>query len=155
MIAAILCPGPSLTRYDGSGDIRIGVNRAAIAYQCDHWCAIDYHMVKDKWPQVKGKPQLWTDRQQVQKFGGNYFRTIDTDCPANWGTFSMTVAIVLAAHLGATQIDVWGCDWAGTLDYDGAPEGSMRTDDRWARERKLYAEIETWLTGKGITITRR
>jgi hypothetical protein len=50
----------------------------------------------------------------------------------DWQLKTLTCAMVSAAACGATRIELYGCDWAGTLDYDGAAAGEDRTDARWA-----------------------
>ena len=42
MKAALLCPGPSLSRYEPRpADLVAGVNRAATAFAVDAWVAMD------------------------------------------------------------------------------------------------------------------
>lgn len=161
MNARILCPGPSLAAYepDDFGGPIIGINRAATAYACDWWACIDLETVLANAKQVKGKPGLLTNHATAQSLPHfAEIRLIESlfdawpRTPAAYSIYSATSGAVLAAALGATVIDVYGCDLAGTLDWDGTAAGKWRTDDRWKSERELWMLLRDVLAGRGVTL---
>jgi hypothetical protein len=163
MLAAILCPGPSLTRtFDTDfGGLRIGVNRAVTAFACDWMAAIDWPLCRDWYPRALGKPALFSRAETADSFPESRTKSLESlfiFCPIalGWTNYSATAAIVLAAALGATQIDVYGADWTDEKDFDGVSiDGTDRTESRWAKERYIWRSVEAWLLVRGITVARR
>ncbi len=73
----------------------------------------------------------------------------------SWARFGATVSLVLAAHLGARQIDCFGVDWDGEEDFDGfTSEKNRRTDSRWKREIGIWDQLCHILSDHGVTVTR-
>ncbi|HEY1190585.1 MAG TPA: hypothetical protein VGE74_23330 [Gemmata sp.] len=159
MRAAILNPGPCLDLYPGRAgyDLVVGVNRAATRHPVDVWVATDPQPVRDHFHAVvsasTGVPPLLVTG--VETWG-----TLDTDVPRypgeiidqaryidaapaeySWTSFSGLSAIVYAASRGATEIDVYGADWRGTLDFDGAAAGENREPARWEWERSVFLNL--------------
>jgi hypothetical protein len=80
----------------------------------------------------------------------------------NWSFLSATAALVLAAHLGATQIDIFGADWKGTgdwdgfeYDYPGEEAHRTRNAERWeTREKPCWNRWVAKLKARGIEVNR-
>jgi hypothetical protein len=153
MIAALLCPGPSLARLTDlpKVDVVCCVNRAAIRWPCDVWAAIDQHLTKRIWRQVIGKPILLTNRLEGGEVIRKGFWPVDrlaftddlrTERCAGWSLRSATSAVVYLAERGAERIDVYGCDLAGDADWDGIrPSGAIRDAGRWNDEGATWAAL--------------
>jgi hypothetical protein len=164
MIAAILCPGPSLNRWaDDFEGLTIAVNRGAIAFSCDVWACGDY-------------PLIWAIAGQVLRAGslltsgiaGEWLRknsstwrgeTIEWEGLAdfaqvkNWDFTTGTAALTFAISRGATKIITAGVDFSGEKDFDGA-EGFIeskaaggsdsfikfgnRSNERWKQEKAIW-----------------
>lgn len=171
MRVVILCPGPSLAfwRADPSDrpDVLIGANRAAAFTPCDVFAALDYPMIRDNAIKVRGTPNLLSRQQTITDLKparlARFPNVIAVEslfefCPPNlmpWTTFTMTAAMIYAAYLGTNAINIYGCDWRGTKDYDGVEAGENRTEQRWERDEKpLYARVNGWIESLGITVTR-
>lgn len=170
MIAAVLSPGPSLARWtddDIPGLLRVGVNRAVHYLQCDVWCCGDDRLYRE-YP-VDYAPRISTSEETIRRLKladtSNciiWERLFTTYTPAShWMIYSFTAALVTAASLGATDIRVYGCDWAGVEDFDGhkytftgEPAEVTRTDKRWENERRFYFETTQMLESMGVSVTR-
>jgi hypothetical protein len=158
MKVKILCPGPSLADVrDVAGDLIIGVNRAALAHECDVWAAMDFPMIGNYSP--KGRPILFTKRE-TKVLAPERFLSIlyadDLDGPTFlWQKKTMICAMVFALRVGnASKIDLFGFDAAGTKDYDGKEAGEDRSDKRWTDELKTYEQLVDWLGHNGCTVVR-
>jgi hypothetical protein len=72
MNVALICPGPSIANVTPHRlrdyDLTIGVNRAAIAFECSWWAATDYPVLRDWQHAVLGAPALLTRRQTYIDF---------------------------------------------------------------------------------------
>jgi hypothetical protein len=168
MRAVLLCPGPSLARLTcvPDSELSIGVNRAATAFAVGVWACCDLPAIEQWHEQVIGSPTLvcgqeaWDnlrDRKITWRGETCFSASMASYCPPgmNWTMFSSTVALIHAAFRGATQIDVYGCDWAGTADFDGVQAGKNRSPDRWKLEREIWQNVLVpWLAARGVTITR-
>jgi len=166
--AAILCPGPSLTAFDDRAghDVRIGVNRAAEAYRCDYWVALDAHTFGMCEP--VGRPVLvcrtatytkmcrrWPAAGEFEHLATNRLPGPRTRSKLRWRAYSATTALVLAAHLRSGSVDCWGVDWAGRADFDGYTHPRQRRDGRrWDRERKIWTALCDLLAADGVTVAR-
>ncbi len=175
MKAIVLSPGPSLARYTPRpADLVLGVNRAAKFFPVDCWICGDSPCIENPdapgnaplYEQVIGSPllvsfdvSLDTLRQHGWTWRGDTFawRQLESFLPRkphDWEWCTFMVAIVYAAYRGATEIEIYGCDWAGKNDLDGIEAGKNRSDARWEHERNLYAGIVAQLAERGITVTR-
>jgi hypothetical protein len=160
--AVILNPGPSLAKLESVPpcDLSIAVNRAAIAFPVQVWAAMDYPTIKRHNASVIGSPSLFTRKQTwddtKNKWPRNLFKLAeDIAFPVQtWALVTMTCSIMLAAHLGATTIQLFGCDQTGTADFDGAEAGEDRTETRWQRERSVLEEMTVWLGSRGCELIR-
>lgn len=164
MHVTVLCPGPSLVRsFTGFDGLTIGVNRAAIAYGCDWWAALDSPLILDPACTPAGSPSLFTSRETAARLARNlrhwaYGATVAEDVfpgeslPGNWTLFTAPAALILAAHLGATRIDVYGADWTDAADFDGVRPTSDRSPVRWAREIPIWAAVVEWLGVRGTRV---
>lgn len=166
--ALLLCPGPSLARFaPGPGELAmklvVCVNRAALKFPCDAWAALDWTIVKAHGHDVQGSPVLITsgdtprllDRVGVKWRGQEVFPAdLFAYVPhvVNYVLFSATTGLVFAAMRGAKEIDIYGCDWQGTLDYDGVTGGQTRTPFRWDSEKLIWAATLEALKAKGIEV---
>lgn len=166
MRVAIYNPGPSMPRMAPACDYFIGVNRAANAHRCDAWACGDLPAVV-KWADLTiGSPTLLTAANTVVDLRQRGFawrgKVVEFDAlndvldPAaiNWHFLTALAAVVYAASLGATTIDVYGADWSGTADWDGVQAGQNRSPDRWAKERELFDAIAAEFLERGITVER-
>jgi hypothetical protein len=172
---AILCPGPSLSStYPGRDgyNVVIGVNRAATAFLCDLWAALDVQMIVDNAGKVLGAPLLLSTADTIGTIpahGVHWPRSLQQDKyldaipyllgwspdSIGWTSLSCTSAIAYAVSIHATAIDLYGADWAGTLDFDGMAAGENRAEPRWAMEKRLVmGYIAPWLVEHGITFRR-
>lgn len=174
MLAAILCPGPSLAKLDEvpRADIIVAVNRAAIRWQCDAWACLDHWSINDGgirgWQgQVIGSPQLVTSRGSFQALASH-------QCPwrggvmliddllawlplvpgKSWTLYTATAALAYTAWRGAKRIEVYGADMVGTLDYDGVAAGSKRHELRWEGEREIWRATVEQLGERGVEVVR-
>lgn len=164
MNALLLCPGPSLARFEmRPADLVVCVNRAALKFRCDAWAALDWTIVKAHGHDVQGSPILVTsgdtprllERECIKWRGAQVFPADLFDYiphPVNYVLFSATTGLVYAAWRGATEIDVYGCDWAGTEDYDGVIGGANRTQFRWTSEKLIWAATLEALRAKGVEV---
>src|SRR5580700_2882050 len=157
MKAAILSPGPSLPKtWQGGADVVIAVNRAALAHKCDYWACGDLPALQENVPKLTAKPHLFTAEVSLNDFrgqGGVWNGPITTfedlfpylhpgDCGCCWTFLTALAAIVLAASIGASEIDCYGYDWTGTADYDGVEAGANRSDDRWRDECGRFGALQ-------------
>lgn len=157
---AVLCPGPSLPLFPDAiahqlYDTLIGINRAAIYAPCDFWCCLDSWIFRQI-SGVKGSPRKITRgsavRSRAPELQNEDFIDADRlELRAPAGNFSATAAVGYAVeHLQAELIHVYGCDLAGTLDWDwfddhGRPKEGCPLNDRPMRhERRWRSEKETW-----------
>lgn len=177
MTITLLCPGPSLEKFPGSDTVKIGVNRAAVMRPCDWWCASDYPLIRDYDP--IGKPRLFTNENKVnrpERFSEILFKEqiwkLWPSLPENgpWSLFTAPSALILAAYLGATDIQVWGCDFKGTSDadghqyqWDGIEAWRTRFEGDWSqapagsdalRAVECWHKTVAWLESKNIRTTR-
>jgi len=164
MKTALLCPGPSLASYQpGDHALIAGVNRAVSVAPCDFWVLLDDTPFYSATP--LGEPALVTSsmihRRLLRK------KLIDPARPfidrsrlpdageLRWGRFSATNALVLLASLGATEIECFGVDLAGTLDWDqhSHPQ-DRRNEQRWREEAGLWHDLTTYLAARGCQVQR-
>lgn len=165
MTAALLCPGPSIahvTPHRVKGyDLRVGVNRAAIAFECDVWAALDYPTIRDWKDAILGAPVLLTRRQTYidVQVGLRLHATLveDIACPVPlWHLKTATAALGLLKARGVREIDVFGADWTDQPDFDGHLQvGSDRSADRWAQESETWQAMVAWLASHGCAVTRK
>ena len=166
MNARILCPGPSLATYQ-PGEFRgttIGVNRAATAFACDVWAALDWPLVVQQSPLVIGSPILLTSTASIESLRRRMiWRGAIQNCDvfayclrtyANARTYTMNMACGYAYSAGFTDIAIYGADWAGTLDFDGAKAGEKRDQDRWQREQELFGHMAEEMATHGVKVSR-
>lgn len=116
--------------------------------------------------EVLGSPTLVTLGQTIETLNSHGFKwrggihkwdvgkSVIPDPPVQWGLFTFTAAIVYAAWRGATEIDVFGADWAGKLDLDGVEAGRTRSDERWKLERAIFGVLQIELGKKGVALNR-
>lgn len=166
MTAVVLCPGPSLARLTAApaADLTIGVNRATTAFACDVWAALDYPLIRDQHAAVIGTPALLTRAQTWTDIGRHLPLALAGTADAlrgafpvagcAWDRFTATTAIVYAASAGATRIDVYGADMAGTAGFDAADAGENRDAGRWGAERVIFDRLTDVLSGRGVSVNR-
>ncbi len=152
MIAALLCPGPSLAETCISDaalkvfDVVIAVNRAIMLRpsleRLVHWHACgDW----DTLYSIPAKPtvgvctqrdvvRITKEGQHAPLYAGLVWEAWE-DLGVSPG-YSTIAGIALAAKLQAEHLVIFGDDKNGLLDWDGTA-GRLRNDDRWARERQL------------------
>lgn len=164
MKTALLCPGPSLVNYVPSDHaIVAGVNRAVVFAPCDFFVFLDDRPFKAALP--TNEPCLVTSdsvhrylvRKQFVQPSHTFIdrRRLYFDGDAPWGRFSSTNALILLANLGATSIECFGVDMAGTLDWDehSFPQ-DKRDDKRWNEEAGLWRRLVEYLAERGCVVTR-
>lgn len=158
MRIAVLCPGPSLPRtfkHDQPYDVLIGVNRAVLFTSCDWLASFDASTVK----------ALATPGMKVFTRASCLPQDETLEAVAVWypcvklsdaGMFTACGALLLAAALGANDIDVYGADWSDAPDFDGRhSEGDWRVAERWRRERVVWDKITRVLASQGIHVDRK
>ena len=150
-------------------DTVIGVNGRVACFQCDWWCFVDFSTFINFKP--INHPKLFISQNAINKLHNfvperaseldNYELLVQDDIelpefPAGmpkWNLFSGLPAPVLAWHLGAEEIHVFGADMDGVLDHDGLPSPS-RHNKRWSRERDIWIQITQTLLKSGVRIWR-
>jgi len=152
MIAAILCPGPSLAETcppdDGlrSFDLVIAVNRAIMLRpgieRYIHWHACgDW----DTLYAIRSKPTVGVcsqrDVARITKGGmhASMYAHLRWEAWEDLGVspgYSTISALALAHRLGEKTVMVFGDDKQGMKDWDGT-SGRDRKEERWAKERAL------------------
>ena len=160
---ALVCPGPSLVRFPGSGgfDLTIGVNRAAGFAPCDYWVFADQRTPELLAPEgPAGAPILCCDAAVRRRLPRAHAVRpwIDSQWgprkqPVKWWRYSATTALVLALRLGAAEVVCWGVDQCGEADWDGYRDDAQRRDDeRWSDERRVWEETVRMLAGQGVQV---
>ncbi len=142
------------------------MNRAVIFRECDWWSFIDPATFRD-WKPI-GNPALFFRRDTRDSIRAVNPGLIDGrkqivlddikhEFPeGGWTLLSATIALVLAAHLGATSIDVFGADWTDEPDFDGlCPAGCNRDETRWSMELVLWGQLVDHFQTRGISVTRK
>lgn len=165
MKAALLCPGPSVANYQPADHAMVaGVNRAVGIAPCDFWVFLDDRPFYSAQP--LGEPCLVTSgmihrrlyRKQLitsaRPFLDRARLPFEGDLP--WGRFSSTNALVLLAALGATEIECFGVDMVGTLDWDQHSHPQDKRDEkRWNEEAGLWQRLTQHLANEGCVVTRQ
>lgn len=173
MNVAILCPGPSLAKWPDSMLLtyreRLGINRAVLRVPCTQWVTADFNPFEKT--KLDKTPPIWTSENIVHLFpagsatayetlGGKYPFLVNTYSPdgvVDWRSYSATAALIVAAHLGAARIDVYGADWTNEPDFDGKSinQGPKERDaERWKSERQIWDAVGGDLTQRGISVNR-
>ena len=157
MKAVVLCPGPSLPSTwpdaDSGADVVIAVNRAA-SFGCDWLVAYDGSALRANYQHAKvGCLSLGTGAKWLRhlKRHPEVLADGEIEMPDVAHTFSINGALALAAHLGATEIEVHGDDKVGRAYFDGAL-GNSTSGGRWTRERVAQDVVESWLAARGVTV---
>jgi hypothetical protein len=157
MLVRILCPGPSLSvtwPRQGVGSIGpiIGVNRAI------NYTACDWAIVGDActFPRLRALPLRglvsFNDvlREKLPPNWQRLERRIWEDLPQPpWGMveWGLEAALLLAQHLGGTDVALYGVDWSGFYDYDGVKGIDDRSKERWNdREKPAVTKLIDHLT---------
>lgn len=164
--AALLCPGPSLSKFTGHGklyDPIIAVNRAALFTYADYWSLCDFDVFRLVKP--KGRPKIWTRQDCRDRIIREWDRARDHQIDIHelyfdryppelrWTKYSALAALVLAHTLGATQIDCYGCDMTGTAEFDNRPlPGVNRGENRWRDEKHWWGEVVAMLQLRGMMV---
>lgn len=169
MRCAVACPGPSLSavgELEGYEAV-LAVNGAAQCVASTHWVFLD----NGCWRKYKpiGQPVICTSRLVrvvlarrspelndwafVDALFEDQRNTINRSI--RWSCFSSPTALVVAQHLGATSIDVFGCDMQGTSDCFGSELDAIhRQPDRWKDELAIWEATANELRSVGIEVTR-
>lgn len=167
MQVALLSAGPSLLRtFEDSFefDVRIGVNRAAEKFRCDWWAVGDWQAIVGHGMaalQPLGDPQVFTLDTSIESMDLRSLRVakplagFKSTCgylnpPIRWATWSATAGVVLARHIGATSLDVFGVDMSNTPDVCNKP--GRHGPDRWQRERPVWEACIQWIRSQGVRV---
>ncbi len=176
MIAAVLCPGPSLMRAPidlAQYKATWSVNTAIRLIKTDWLAAGDPNAVQRAIGAYRPRLGLLTMGATAKaiegcpSWHGLHITTWD-DVPlieehnakGNPMSWSVQTALCHASHMGATRIDLYGCDlfrpdfdpWQ-TADASGY-HGEDRNRSRWDREREDLRETFSILADHGTTIQR-
>jgi hypothetical protein len=162
---AIACPGPSLLHTWQEPDVCdpvLAINGAAALVACDWWCVGDAEVLS-WYPQVIPligvyHQDTWWRRFRRDLIACHEMHWDEIRCEpphhgSHWST-TLPAAIALAARLGATHVDLYGCDWSGgdyapgVIARDGPADSRQ---DRWKRERR---ETQQATIATQIIITR-
>lgn len=163
MRAAVLAPGPSLlASYVSGADLTVGVNRTAAAFPVDVFACLDLPLALDLWLAVPAPAWLTlsataasVERRGLSSREVVTVESLDGFCPVpNWRIYTAPAAVVYAAWRGATEIRIFGMDWAGQRDWDGARAGENRSESRWERERAIWRDVAGWLAARRVTVTK-
>jgi hypothetical protein len=165
MTAVILAPGPSLALLASPppSDLLIGINRAGLAFHCDVVAISDYPLFKKVDDHLLGRPNLLSKQDTLATLKGRLDRFPEVfaaeeiqgvPLTLQWRWKTLTCAMAFAFYRGAKSIDIYGCDWSGTLDYDGTEAGEDRTDRRWNEERACAEDLMRWMGERNCPVTR-
>lgn len=171
--AIILCPGASLIsalRGLRTGSIAapvlLGVNRAVVAWPCDYWCSLDaksYNRIEPlgspeyiiRWDQApRLKPGSIRDlgcAKIIRKRLDGYPRGVD------YYSYSLLSAIAfLAIDREMSNIDIYGADMVGIVDWDGTKNDkpNRRARDRWRREYAKLQVLCDYFDAQGVNVNR-
>jgi len=176
--AVVLCPGPSLADTwkrepgaQGRPFLTIAVNGAINFTRCDWLVALDREPLRQARSPREG---ILTKREKrIELQAGGLSLKAGALPELVWSTdvlphrhdcagalrWSRLAAITLAAHLGATSIDVYGDDRTGSTYWDGedmplSVEGALVRPDRWEKEAKDDADVMAFLRERGVDVTR-
>lgn len=70
-----------------------------------------------------------------------------------WPTYSLAAALVVAAFIGATSIDIYGDDRTNQPDFDGQnANATARTPQRWSEQAAFESPVRQRLASEGIGI---
>lgn len=164
MKSVVLCPGPSLAAMTAWPNcLTIGVNRAPLIVRnlgkVDWWVFTDPRVAVKYAPDYA--PRIFTSADSRDKLRLPNALTYEQVGTPRECTYTATAALMLAAHLGATQIDVFGADMTGTADADGheydfhdEPAKVTRTPERWNGEAEIWQRVADSLAERGITVRR-
>ncbi len=172
MIAAVLCPGPSLMRTWPMAaiiyDLVLTVNTAAKLVRGDWLCAGDKCFFRGllggaprpltgilTCPDSLTDAREWAPSSLVRTWKDSPI----IDChhargrPINWTVQS---ALCHARHLGAERVDLYGCDGAAGNQVEDATgyRGEDRSAERWAREESDIEWTRSILAEFGATVHR-
>ncbi len=169
---AVLCPGPSLAmpHMDATYDGAITVNRAGAMYAGGWWCFADAVAFANT-ERRPAQAHLFIPEETARILGENpdthdafsAYRVMTWErlgyhrLPHCTHNISIIAALMLARARGAVAIDLYGCDWSGTDDFDGADIGSNtagRNDRRWAEEARVVGLVFDKFTALGIECRR-
>jgi hypothetical protein len=148
---AILCPGPSLSRFP-VGLIRhhqiIAVNDARELCPHDYWCAGDAHTFYKN----KLHPNTKVVHCTAEPMPDAPTRHISwSSLGARPEHYSMVTALRLAKHLGFESVAVFGCDWAGSKYFNGIEDTKCTHAGRWKAEREAWEALVATI---GIPVVR-
>lgn len=178
MRVVVISNGPSAHLFEQTDrsvyDTVIGVNRAASLWPCKWWSVIDWPMFAEFAP--IGTPKLFTrasmprhlqegakkdavERMQALLWDGQVLTHeslgrpwVPDDCPP-WNCYSGVAALILAWHLRANTVDLYGFDMAGDDDCAGKTNHT-RGEDRWRHERRIFDGIMKVYVRDGIKVER-
>lgn len=147
MRAVILCPGPSLALATSlpRRSILMAINHALdhkLAADADWWVALDLW----QWPLPKHAPLcgMVTSSGAIAEGQGSrvpYLLEDFRQCRGARPTATtLPAALWWAAHVGAREVELVGCDMVGDTDFRGVAAGN-RTRDRWQLERESCRRI--------------
>ena len=171
MRALILSCGPSLNAFHGATagyDVVIGVNDVVSRYPVDWWVfGDDETITRNHKTMVSPTPKLFSKRVPIHEgfdarcgveetvfFNNRYVKrwAEAEDWPSVLKQFSGPMALMLAADLGATEVDVWGVDMGGATDFRKDGEHNGRDNDRWQRERPIWDYVVKACRERGIQV---
>lgn len=174
MRALVLSCGPSLNQFDGKTagyDVVIGVNDAVSRFPCDWWVfGDDETIARNKDRLAADVRKLFLKRRPIHfgfdaRCGVEESKFVDArhwrrwvefeDWPRTIMCYSGPMALILAHHLGADEVDVWGVDMGGQEDFESDGSHAIRTDERWAKERAIWSFVENDVRRNGVVVTRR
>lgn len=101
---------------------------------------------------------MQVSQSKVHAYRWQFIEHLRSACPTSiaWQRYTMTVAIVLAETLGADVITLYGCEWQGTRDWDGATNlrNEGRDAHRWRAEEDATRLIAQWMIDDGVSLRR-
>jgi hypothetical protein len=75
----------------------------------------------------------------------------EREVPAHLQDYTLPMSLVLARHLGATAVDIYGHTGGAGPSLDGRDEVANRTERRWRKEAACLEAITAW-TRLDVTI---
>jgi len=167
---ALLSCGPSLSRTWRPSlaigyRLIIGVNRAVERQRCDWWACLDHEAFQWFEPTDNSTPRVLTWSRSAarlaalapERLGRHEWRSTESvDVPLgrpSWATYSGTSALALAMDLGASVIDCYGVDLAGSADFAGRRQ-AKRDERRWGKETAIWSDLVRLAGRRSIRVNR-
>jgi hypothetical protein len=145
-----------VAEHDLRPGLWIAVNRAILRFRVDWFVCLDGETLEGLLENCNGA-RVCTTMAAAMLYDDEAV-TVEhlwEKVPAGTGfsNYSATTAAALAWTLGASDIEIYGADMSGAMDFDGTtPPGCDRSPSRWAIERGVWSNLGAWIRGTGCEL---